>query len=60
MITLFIIHLVLFFVTLWYFIKKEWIYDITIPKDTLNIIGLVWGCLVSILYIICFIIQYLP
>lgn len=59
MITFFIINLIIFLLCLNYFIKNNW--DIgTSIKSIINLIGLVFGGLITIVYICYFIIVYLP
>jgi hypothetical protein len=59
MITLFVIHLVGFFICLKNLLKINWIYDESL-KDILSLIGLSWCGMISLIYIIYFIIKYLP
>ena len=51
MITIFIIHLVLFLIPLRYFFKKKWVFDETSSKDILNLISILWDGLVCLIYI---------
>jgi hypothetical protein len=60
MITFFIINLIIFLLCLNYFVKNNWDIEEKFKKSIIPLIGLLWGGIITIIYVCGFIITYLP